>query len=451
MIEKRRSIDVTVVGWLFIIFGLIDFYIPVHLYVKMKWESIDLPFYMGLNVLLMLIAIFLGFVYITNGIGLLRRRFWARYIAIALMIILPLGQLNRVFIFGGQSFQPIVFVIIFVIALIMFWVIARKEFKEQFENPNGRFKLKSKYGLIIILIMLIALFTPVMVLSVKIYITLKYNEPFIVAAPKEIKIQPANSALFSDKYKRVELFDVSFLVPNDFTIKNFHRFNGDPVNWNVRISHPDIKNGLISLSGGSVFNASNLYKTMSFESAYELERAVYTNNYSPFLLVLRMISNLGEKSTVDLIDHPAFRGILMSPSGGKGSRFNYEVSLYDKSTQSSKVIMFASKNAIWNKDDILNMISFVVFTKNDKSKAEGYYKSGVDLLAANNSLDAQFKLANAYHLASEKPEYGYMFAKSLVQQNADKDFNSARAILRNVIKIKPDYKEASELLNTIGQ
>jgi hypothetical protein len=44
-----------------------------------------------------------------------------------------------------------------------------------------------------------------------------------------------------------------------------------------------------------------------------------------------------------------------------------------------------------------------------------------------------------------------MFAKSLVQQNADKNFNSARAILRNVVKMKPDYKEASELLNTIGQ
>ena len=441
----------TVVGWLFIVFGLINFYIPVHLYVKMKWESIDLPFYMGLNVLLMLIAIFLGSVYITNGIGLLRRRFWARYIAIALMIILPSGQLNRVFIFGGHSFQPIVFVIIFVIALIMFWVITRKGFKEQFENPDGRFKLKSKHGLIIILIILIALFTPIMVLSVKMYISWKYNEPFVVIAPKEIKIQPASNSLFSDKYKRIELFDVSFLVPNDFSIRSFHRFKDALIGWNIKISHPDIKNGLISLSSESLFDIGGLYKTMYFKSAYDLERAVYTNNYSPFLLVLRMLSNSGGKSTIDFIEHPGFRGILLLHPVGNEGRFIYVVSLYDKNTKSSRAITFISKDANWNKEHILNMVSLVTFVKNDRSKADEYYKEGVGLLAANNSLDAQFKLANAYYLASEKPEYGYMFAKSLVQQNVDENFNSARAILRNVIKMKPDYKEASELLNTIGQ
>lgn len=447
--EKRRYVDVTIVGWLFIILGLIDFCIPIYIYSKM--ESIDLPLYIGANVSLILVTIFLGFVYIISGIGLLRRRFWARYIMVALMIILPSGQLNRVLMFGGQSFQPIVFISTVVIALIVLWVIMRKRFKEQFENPDGRFALKNKYGVIIVLIILLALFTPVMVLSAKIYITLKYDEPFIVAVPKEIKIQPANSSFFTDKYRRVELCDVSFLVPNDFSIRSFHRFKDALINWNIKISHPDIKNGLISLSSESMFDIGGLYKTMYFKSAYDLERAVYTNNYSPFLLALRMLSNLGRKSTIDFIEHPGFRGILLSRPVGNEGCFIYEVSLYDKNAKSSRAIVFMSKDANWNKEHILDMVSLVTFVKNDMSKADGYYKEGVDLLIANNSMDAQFKLANAYYLASENPEYGYMFAKSLVQQKADKNFNSARAILRNVVKIKPDYKEALELLNTIGQ
>lgn len=449
MTRKNRSIDVTIVGLLFIIAGLFVLPVPIYLYTKIA--PIDFPFYVKANILLILVTTFTIFVHIISGVGLLKVRFWARYIAIALLITLPLGQLNTVLMFGSQSFSLVVFINTIIIASIVLWIITRRKFKEQFENADVRFKLKSKHGVIIILIILIAaLLVPIMVFSIKIYVSLKFNEPFIISAPKEIKILPANSALFSDKYKRVELFDISFLVPNDFVIRTFHKSSDDSTGWNVMTVDPNIKNGFISLQSKSLLDRTGLYKSMHFENAYDFEKAIYTNNYSPFLMGVRIMLNgiSNNNFSIELIDHPAFRGFLKSRARQNADSFIYEISFYSKSTLSSKSMMFMSKDTNWNKENILDIISLVTFTGDDTSKASRYYKEGVDLLAANSSSDAQFKLANAYYLAPDNPEYGYMFAKLLFQQNTEISF-SARAILEDVLKIKPDYKEARELLNTI--
>lgn len=456
MTEKNRSVDVTILGGLFVLLGLLTLFTLVEssirlypLYNKIILTLGLLPYVKVIILSFCPLAIFMIFLYVISGIGLLKIRFWARYIAIALMITLPLGQLNTVLLLGNQKFSFTVFIITIITALLVLWIITRRKFKRQFENDDIRFRLKSKYGIIIILIILISLLIPIIVFSIKIHICLKYDEPFFISTPQEIKIMPADNTLFSDKYKRIELFGVSFLVPNNFVIGTFLKPRNNSIECIVILTGPHIENGSISLNSKSLFATREVYKSMGFANAYDFEKAVYTSNYSLFPISFRLfLRDLNNYSTIELIDHPLFRGFLTSFAIRDTDCLTYEIYFYSKNTQSSESMSFRSAKKSWKKENILNIISSVTFTENSKAEENRYYKEGVDLLTSNSS-DAQFKFANAYYLSPENPEYGYMLAKSLFQQNGRISFHSAERIVEEVLTIKPDYKEANELLDAI--
>lgn len=104
--------------------------------------------------------------------------------------------------------------------------------------------------------------------------------------------------------------------------------------------------------------------------------------------------------------------------------------------------------------DILNFVSSVIFLEEKKISAEEYYKQGLQALELEHGdiISAQLKFANAWHLSSYKnPEYGYLLAKSILSVKTENErfISGARRILEEVLRSKPDYAEAKDLLQQL--
>lgn len=105
------------------------------------------------------------------------------------------------------------------------------------------------------------------------------------------------------------------------------------------------------------------------------------------------------------------------------------------------------KGKDFSPDEMLTRMSLIGISK--VRDAEEYYQKGIRLLAEGDSVNAQFAFANAYYYMPRKAEYGYMLAKTL-NINDKFSLNAARKILEEVIQLKPDYIEAKELLESLG-
>lgn len=459
--EKRRSIGVTIFGWVFILLGLLILFaslFPLGLYFKFKNILSILSTvmeYFSYWKYLMLSAAPLGMIwsliYIICGIGLLRLKFWARYIIIVLMLTSIITPLNKALIFGSQTLNIIGLLLQIVFVSFILWFFMKEKVKKQFEVEGVKFRLKSKYGAIIGLIIFLTLFTPVTVLTFKVYALLKYKEPFFIAKPQVIRLQKAEDEALLEKYRRIELFGASLLIPKDFAIIGFSKPPDNLSEWIAFIANPvDSKKGLVSLSSKVIYETTaEMYRVMGFKNAYDFEQAILTNNWSPIFITLRnVIRPRGKVFKIEQINSPKLKGFIRSSYNKEQNHWIYEVSFYSKDTLASKGMMIMVNEEYLNRKDALNIISSFTLLEEKERGEDKYYKEGLKSLNSNDFIDAQFKFANAYYLSPENPEYGYMLAKALFK-NGRKSFYSVKRILEEVLKLEPDYKEARELLETI--
>lgn len=232
---------------------------------------------------------------------------------------------------------------------------------------------------------------------------------------------------------------MSILIPREFIISDFRRYNcfiNDPAN---------IKKGLISLNNMMNIYEQIPYKRLKFKNVYDFEKAFHTNNWSPIIMFWRKISTPeGEDFKIEEIDSTRIKGFIRSTYDKKDDSWMYICSFYSKDNRNSREMTISG-----NKEFIANIISSFSFLKQQKAEANEYYKKGLKALNADDFITAQFKFANAYYLSPENPEYGYMLAKTLFMNGNDQSVLSAKIILLDILKLKPDYEEAKDLLKII--
>jgi len=173
-----------------------------------------------------------------------------------------------------------------------------------------------------------------------------------------------------------------------------------------------------------------------------------TNNWNPRLVVIRsLISPKGETFETKEIHGNDFRGFLKEWQ--KGDAFFREFSLYNREDTQSIAGIITSIKGYLDENDVLTILSSIEFLKpEDVSKSEDHYQIGLRLYKKGDALQTQVEFANAYSLSPENPDYIFMFAKSLLLRDP-KNYDHVKNLLTNVLKLKPDHKDARKLLKEV--
>ncbi len=465
---RKRSIGVTIFGWVFLVSGLV---LPVYLYWRLhkilSWSFLSAiglsfekycPYARFFMPFLFLVGMFYCLIYIICGIGILRLKCWARYVIIVQLVSVIMGPFNTALLFGKQKLNLNVFLGVIMFSLVL-WFFMRGSIKKQFETEGTRFSLKSKYGVLIYVIIFLTLLTPVSALIFKVYFTSKWREPLFtvgpeVVAPEIIRLQEVEVSSVSEKHRKVELFNTSLLIPRDFVIISFDKDEWLGLMGNV--NHSGNSKGVIALwlNEKSIFGiGAGIGEAMGFQSVHDFERAFHTNNWSPVFMLLRKVGRLrGKLHKLEEIDSPETRGFVKCIRS-ENSEF-YQCSFHGKEGQGSRELnIMCGGVANSNRGEVLRIVSSLKFLNQQEVEADKYYREGSQFLESGDAIEAQFKFANAYYLCPDNPEHGYVLAKMLFNNGRKDDikssYRSANRILEDVLELEPDYKDAKELLETI--
>lgn len=300
--DKKRSFGLTLFGWLFIVIGsLSSTALPIMF--LLRWKAIfsvfslimvfdpffsqkNLPFIIGfITFFAFATIIFFGLLHIIFGIGILRLRPWARYLTISLMLSLLIYTPFEFLMFGYKF--PLA--LRFLLNAFILWFFMRHKIKKQFGIEKVPFTIKSRYGIVVCLITFFVFIWPISFFTYKAYSSLKYNKPFFNIKPQRITLKPIDDRDFKEKFRRIELFDISMLIPKDFYIVGFYMFTGE---FTGALKAPAVNMPwLIMLHAYDIFAYEDMYESMpkilNFKSTYEFERAFLTNNWNPIIMYYR--------------------------------------------------------------------------------------------------------------------------------------------------------------------
>jgi hypothetical protein len=281
----------------------------------------------------------------------------------------------------------------------------------------------------------------------------KFGYPFFIDSPQVIILEKPKNSETPVKYQKVELLNVSLLMPKEFSIGRLNRIEGKNHKWVVSLQNQGVNTkGFVILRNDFPYDEwldETFGKMLGSSSKFNLEKYILTNNWNPGLVVIRsLISPKGQRFETKEIHRNDLRGFLKAWQ--TGDAFFREFSMYHpEDTQSiGGTIMFI--RGYLDENDILTILSSIEFPKpEDSSRSENHYESGLKFYKQGDVLQTQVEFANAYFLSPENPDYIFMFAKSLLLKDP-KDYDHVKTLLNKVLKLKPDHKDAQKLLKEIG-
>ncbi len=398
------------------------------------------------------VSLYITPINIIVGYGLLRRRFWARYGVIAAMLTFPVQILSQFLWWGAQSLKDYAIVIQFLFVALTLLFFLKRSVKALFGEPRS-FRLISWHGLLAVFIILISFSWIIFGLYWKLHAAWKFGYPFFLDKPQVIALEKPKSSEALEKYKKIELLNVSFLVPREFSISRLSIIEGKNQKWLVSLQNQGVNTkAYINFRNdfvlGDLLPDETFRKMLEASSRFNLERYILTNNWNPRLVLIRpLISPKGETFETKEIRRNDLRGFLKRWQ--KGDALFREFSLYNKEdTQCIAGIIMSIKGYL-DEHDVITILSSMEFLKpEDSSKSEGHYQNGLKSYKKRDVLQTQVEFANAYVLSPENPDYIFMFAKSLLLRDP-KNYDHVKNLLNNVLKLKPGHKDARKLLKEV--
>lgn len=448
----KRSIGVTIISSLQILGGFLAIVRSFIGYSELKpffttEKSLWLPSVLGTAY-----VIAVGVYCIILGIGLLRLKPWARSSQIALILIyVPFFGLFQIMFFGWQFIAITEILWMISVSGFIIYFFMKKSVKEQFNEEYTKLTIKSGYGKIFFSSTIILVLFLVSYCGYKSYISLTYNEPFFNITLPKIKLSDYQTRNQLEQYKRIELLGQSVFVTQQTHILNLNRNQDLGVDCWLKYSK-ELKHKVIIgfIEKSAVETMESMYKYLKFKNAYDFERAIYTNNSSILLSWIRIIQTHGTAQNIKIeeIDSPNLKGFILSSLSENKKKIFIEGHFYKNDLSFSRNVMIVTNKEYYDcdKKEIYKILSSFEFSKEQKT-ATDFYRQGLDKLKANKTIDAQFDFANAYALSPE-PEYGFLLAKTLFLVD-EKTTGNCKQLLEDVLKVKPTYKEAQELLENI--
>jgi len=434
---------------LYAVFEMVTVILPKFHMITIKW-NLDLVncFFAFTG-----IALYTTPINMIVGYGLLRRKFWARYGAMAVMLTFPVHILSQLLWWGTQSLKDVAVVVQLLFVLITWLYFSRKPVKVLFGETRS-FRFISWHGLLAVLILLISFSWIMFSLYWKVHAAWKFGYPFFIHRPQVITLEKPKNSEVLERYQKVELFNVSLLMPKEFGITRLTRMGRKDQKWAVSLQNQGVNTKAFMKFGNDfiyddLFVDEPFWKMLESGSKFDLEKYILTNNWNPRLVVIRsLISPKGEAFEIKEIHGNDLRGFLKGWQ--KGEAFFREFSVYNgKDTRCISGTITSIKGYL-DENDVLTILSSIGFLRpEDSSQSKNHYENGLRFYKQGDVLQTQVELANAYVLSPDNPDYIFMFAKSLLLRDP-KDYDHVKNLLDNVLKLKPDHKETQKLLREIG-
>ena len=449
--SKKEIIVLRIYSILILVYAVFDIFtviLPNFRIITMTLNTDLLSYffrYTGINLYTTPINIIVGY-------GLLRRRFWARYGVIAVMLTFPVQILTQLLWWGAQSLEdyPIIVQFFFVILTLLFF--SRKPVKALFGETRP-FRFISWHGLLAVLTILISFSWIFFALYWKVHAAWKFGYPFFLNRPRFIALEKPKSSEVLEKYRKIELLNLSLLVPKEFGIRRLHRIEGKNQKWLVILQNQgantkayiNFRNDFIY---DDLFKDETFRKMLGASSKFNLEKYILTNNWNPRLVVIRsLIGPKGETFETKEIHRNDLKGFLKGWQ--RGDAFFSEFSLYNREDTQNIAGIITSIKGYLDEHDVLTILSSIEFLKpEDVSKSEDHYQNGLKLYKKGDVLQTQVEFANAYSLLPENPDYIFMFAKSLLLKDP-KNYDYVKNLLNSVLKLKPGHRDAQKLLKEV--
>lgn len=457
--SKKRSKSVTAVGIVFILLGSLPLFGGVYkvynLFQKLGWAAEAGAGYLDyFSIGPMIFGLLTAIIWISCGIGIIKRRFWARYVVIAVGAFILINEPNEALVFGTQNVKVLEVIVSLLWFVFIVWFFNKRFVKEEL-NPEGkRFTLKSGYGVVVILIALMIVIPPLAVVGSKIIVHKVFNEPFFIPEPQRVTVPVVDTQNVTG-YRPVELFDISLSIPDDFLLISVTKPTDENLfGWSAMAGIPqkDVPalRGLISLDNKGPVFWSSLASSVGIDTLYEFERAIYTNN-SLFFMILRNGEGTMQQAgwTVEQFDTEDMKGFIKHyiDTG------MYTVSLYHKKSDRTGNVTIASKDDFFTRGDMLNILGSIQFLDEGKEQEAQSYQEGLRAFNAGDYKTAQFAFANAYYQFSQNPEYTFMLAETFYkekEQGVRTTGNYAiEKLLQETLAIDPNHSEANALSEAI--
>jgi hypothetical protein len=448
--KPRDSILLRVYSILILIYAVFDIVtaiLPKFQIVTIKWNVDLIHYFFAFTG----IALYTTPINIIVGYGLLRRRFWARVGAIAVMLTFPVHILTQFLWWGAHSLKDILLVVQFLFVILTLVYLFRRPVKALFDETR-RFRFISWHGLLAVLIILISFSWIMFSLYWKVHAAWKFGYPFFIDRPQVMTLEKTERPEVLEKYRKVELLNVSLLMPKEFSIGRLNRIKRNNQKWVVSLQNQGVNTkGFMLLRNAFPYEElldETIGKMLRSSSKFNLEKYVLTNNWNPGLAVIRSLVNpKGAPFETKEIRRKGLRGFLKEWQ--TGDAFFREFSMYPKEGHQRIGGTIMSVRGYLDQNDILTILSSIEFLKpEDSSRSEIHYDNGLKFYKQGDVLQAQVEFANAYFLSPENPDTIFMLAKSLLL-NDPRDYDHVKNLLDRVLKLKPDHKDAQRLLKEI--
>jgi hypothetical protein len=433
---------------IYAVFDIVTAVLPKFQIVAIKWNVDLIHYFFAFTG----IALYTTPINIIVGYGLLRRRFWARVGAIAVMLTFPVHILTQFLWWGAHSLKDTVFVVQFLFIILTLFTLSRRPVKALFDETRT-FRFISWHGLLAILIILISFSWIMFSLYWKVHAAWKFGYPFFIDRPQVITLEKLKSSEVLEKYRKVELLNVSLWLPREFSIVRLNRIERNNQTWAVGLQNQGVNTkGFMLLKNEFPYDElldQTIGKMLRLRSKFDLEKYILTNNWNPGLAVIRpLINPKGAPVETKEIHGNGLRGFLKEWQ--TGDAFFREFSMYPREGPQRIGGTIMSVRGYLDQTDILTILSSIEFlTPEDPSRSKNHYDHGLKFYRQGDVLQAQVEFANAYMLSPENPDYIFMFAKSLLLKDP-KNYDHIKNLLDRVLKLKPDHRDAQRLLKEIG-
>lgn len=399
------------------------------------------------------IALYITPTNVIVGYGLLRRRFWARYAVIAVMLTIFPYIFGQYLYLGKFSLRwDSVIVQPFFVGLTLFY-FTRTRVKALFGEARP-FRFISWHGLLVVVIVLLSFWWILFLLYLKLHVTWKFGFPFFTDKPQVITLKKPESPEVLTRYGKVELLNTSLLIPKEFCIRRLVRVERKSAKWAVSLQNQGLNiKGLIifgnSFPYDEFFPDEQITKLLGHASKFDTEKYILTNDWNPGLVAVRSLMKPkgGEGFNIKEIHTHDLRGFLKG--WRKGDAFFREFSVYNREDTQCIAGTIMSIKGYFDENDVLTILSSIEFLKPEEpNQAQDHYEKGLKSYKKGDVLQTQFEFANAYVLSPENPDYIFMFAKSLLLKDP-KNYDHVRNLLNSALKIKPGHKDARKLLKEV--
>jgi hypothetical protein len=399
------------------------------------------------------ISLYVTPINIIVGYGLLRRRFWARYGVIAVMLTFPVPIFTQFLRWGVHSLNDYAIAVQFLFVALTLFYFSRKPIKTAFGQIHS-FRFISWHGLLVVVIVLFSFWSIMFLLYWKVHAAWKLGCPFFTDKPQIITLKSPKSLEILLKYRQVRLLNISLFIPKEFSTRRLKKIEGKTSTWRVSLQNRGVKTkGYILFSNGFPYDefipVEQIANLLGHVSRFDTERYFLTNDWNPGVIAIRSLMRPkgGEGFTIKEMHIDDLKGFLKGWQ--RGDAIIREFSLYNRADTQCIAGTIMSAKGYLDENDILTIVSSIEFhMPEDPRQANKHYESGLAFYQRGDILQAQVEFANAYMLSPENPDLIFMFAKSLLLKEMENE-DYVKDLLNDLLRIEPNQKEAQKLLKQI--